>query len=848
MQPKDPSDNVLTTRQVSELVEELVGKRPTAEQIREWCRQGYVAPEELPPIHLEHVRNRQGHYEITEESVRRFIELRHRRETNLLAFVKWCKQRSVQLHEKDSAKSDAATSEESDAADDEPGPAAKEAADAADAPEATETITLPVATEPERPGGDEVCDSLPRDELHAPIEAPESVKQPATTTETIDLKIDSSTESTPDELTESPIKATDARSLSQDEIDQALSPPDDLLAAESMPAIEEANRAISEELLCELVVDDIEEETEDDFFSSFIEDESQEADDADVEDIETEDDPRESTLAIAEKGDESKKQPEPPVTSDAEESDDFGYGLIEPDAPEPEPVILDNEFAEPEISAPVTSEAVISALGIPETAIVEVAPEPDDEFSSFTDLSPLDVESKKGRFNAWSKPKVRRTAPADASRDARGHTPQESNQTPTPDMIEDDAFSAGVFESVQVQKGPESARSAEWTTDLDFDAVDDATPDDLAPDIPAPEEAESETMAATPTPDQPIAAVLDEGVIDELPDDAPVEAFADDSDEKNAVAQVDASQTEIDPVPETPETTAADAMADMTGDEDSDSPDDAEPFAARRFSPTLSLPPIKPLAPDSPLRPDAAKKRPDFGPPRVSSPLRPDVPDIKPPAGAKKEAAESAAPATPTRESVSHRANAGKPKKSVQLDQLAKAYATFSAGAASAKADRDTEGGANRRTDRAIDRDSDRNIGPSDDKSADAPAHAEAESRDPVAAEPAPAPKPQTANRKERRPVAGEGIEDPATYGGAGSVASAIGIQSGAGAIDANRRTRVRTEAQPSRYLWLWVAAIVIGWAGFGASFMVRDDFGVIALSSIAIAAIGMSGLWWTGK
>jgi hypothetical protein len=59
---------------------------------------------------------------------------------------------------------------------------------------------------------------------------------------------------------------------------------------------------------------------------------------------------------------------------------------------------------------------------------------------------------------------------------------------------------------------------------------------------------------------------------------------------------------------------------------------------------------------------------------------------------------------------------------------------------------------------------------------------------------------------------------------------------------------RRRAAAQVSRYLWLWVAAIAIGWACFGVSFVIKDDFAVIALSSIAVAATGMSGLWWTGK
>ena len=93
--PNQPSDRTLNTRQVCELVQRLTGRAPTQDQVRQWCRKGYIAPQELAPIYLEHIRNRQGHYEMTETAVRRFIQQRARREADLVAFVKWCNQQAA---------------------------------------------------------------------------------------------------------------------------------------------------------------------------------------------------------------------------------------------------------------------------------------------------------------------------------------------------------------------------------------------------------------------------------------------------------------------------------------------------------------------------------------------------------------------------------------------------------------------------------------------------------------------------------------------------------------------------------------------------------------------------------
>jgi hypothetical protein len=244
-------------------------------------------------------------------------------------------------------------------------------------------------------------------------------------------------------------------------------------------------------------------------------------------------------------------------------------------------------------------------------------------------------------------------------------------------------------------------------------------------------------------------------------------------------------------------------------------------------APRYSLPPIKPLPPNSPLRPD-------FGPPRVSSPLRPRTHDGKP--DAKPQPNNNGGSPHPTPRTKSPAPRRTKARHSARLDQLAKAYAAYTAGAATAPPETIAE--------------------PKTGEAKKSPRHPSSKTEADTAKTEAltPPSKRRDLEPETKAPDRATTINNIATHQAKDTshkpAATSKGpeLESDSTSLHTNNGVRSRAAAQVSRYLWLWVSAIVIGWLCFGLSFMVNDDFGVIALSSVTVAATGMSGLWWTGK
>jgi len=688
MQAKDQSNNVLTTRQVSDLIEELVGKRPTADQIREWCRQGYVAPEELPPIHLEHVRNRMGHYEITEESVRRFVEMRRRRETNLLAFVKWCRQRSAELQSKGNAESAASPRDPIKNNDDEP---AQEPTDDSIAAETTTVDDMGEPDAPRDPASQSPTPAMGAESPRPPDGDPVTVSQPIIAQPT--------TQSRP--------------------------------TGAAPPIMAKAADAFAEDLLDQLVVEETGEDVEDDFFNTFAEDDQCDAD-------------SDETSLIDDDTDDMDRAP-------------TGYGAAN--------AIIDDAGVSPETDLPEPDlpqpQRVTAKSSKSECFDDEQPAELFDAFGSL-DEQPVDHLHRKRRHGFRSRRAGRSHASPQHSQSSNEKPAiRETHDPVRTDPIEVDSFSAGIFgtvEKVHRPQGSVKVLADANNTDsvaLTNDIAEVDTRDSVALIAEAPP-----AVGQTPAPES-------------IKNDEPI--------------------NQPEPVAEP---TAVESVTTPT----------------QLIAPTLLLPPIKPLPPNSPLLPS-------FGRARVSSPLRPDA--QAPKKSIAKSTQNQTATAQPPRRSKTPTSQA---RHSAQLDQLAAAYAAFASGAAPAVADLDV---------------------PTDTREADeSPAKSSPRTESPrrnIAQElqSLQSPTGDYANAPKAAPLTSRAAETP-------SPRPAIELQPRAPRTQ--NSDHPRAAAQVSRYLWLWVAAIAIGWACFGVSFMIKDDFGVIALSSIAVAATGMSGLWWTGK
>lgn len=685
MQAKDPSDNVLTTRQVSDLIEELVGKRPTADQIREWCRQGYVAPEELPPIHLEHVRNRMGHYEITEESVRRFVEMRRRRETNLLAFVKWCRQRSAELQSKGNAESDASPPNPIKDNDDEP---AQESTDDAIA---TETATVDDMGEPD-------ARREPASQSPTPAMDDESPRPP---------------DGDPVTVSESIIAQPTTQSRP---------------TGSAAPIMAEAADAFAEDPLDPLVVEEAGEDVEDDFFNTFIED-----DQCDANSVET--------SLIDDDTDDMDRAPTGYSAANAI-IDDAGVSpetdLPEPDLPQPQRVTAESSKTE--------------------CFDDEQPAELIDAFGSFDEQPGDHPHRKRGRGFRSRRAGRSHASPQHSQSSNEKPAIRETHDPVQTDPDEVDSFSAGIFGTAEKVHRPQGSVKAQGTVKViaDSNNTDSVA---LTNEIAEVDTRDSVALIAEAPP-----AVGETPAPESIKNDEPI-------NQPEPVAEPTAAESETTPTP---------------------------PIA-----PTLFLPPIKPLAPNSPLLPS-------FGRARVSSPLRPDA--QAPKKSIAKSTANQTATTQPPRRSNTPTVQA---RHSAQLDQLAAAYAAFASGAAPAVADpgvptdtRESKESPKNKTSSPGTESSQRNIAQ------------EVQSLQ--------RPTGDYANAPKAAPLPSRMAETPSPR--------------------TQKSDRPRAAAQVSRYLWLWVAAIAIGWACFGVSFVIKDDFGVIALSSIAIAATGMSGLWWTGK
>ena len=82
-------DKQLSTRDACGVFEQITGSRPIPQDVRSWCKTGLFDVPGQDAVVLEHVRNKRGHYRITELAVRSFVTQKHKRETELAEFKAW---------------------------------------------------------------------------------------------------------------------------------------------------------------------------------------------------------------------------------------------------------------------------------------------------------------------------------------------------------------------------------------------------------------------------------------------------------------------------------------------------------------------------------------------------------------------------------------------------------------------------------------------------------------------------------------------------------------------------------------------------------------------------------------
>lgn len=765
MSDEQPAQQNLTSRQACELIERLTGQKPTSDQLRQWCRQGYIAPQELSPITLSHVRNRQGHYELTEEGVREFIKRKARREIDLVAFVKWCKRRSA-VHR---AKKIGATGDESDAETPQSGN------EEPDKPQATppQSIPDPDAPESSTDRADARCESL------------------KTSTVQLDCK---PAPSLVDELRTATIEIeTGSQSLTH-----------------AVQPMGETPIAIPQPL------------------------------------------PETATVTIK------------PATDHAQEG---------ADSASPESTTTTGAIQTKTVSVPMIEEAETTEQAEFTETLEDHSPDVTEDGSAVGDesqypLPPTDQQMDELEFED-SLDMAQQAATSDDA------------------AIENESsFANGIFEAGQVERDQDAS-----IFDLEELVAAEMLADPIEADAQDDVQTADESIASISLEDEPVCQLLESLSIDEA---APIEAneASDSSGEDKAPAEQEvgraspafSTQNALAPgkkesqKPKQPESGAeckltptesntSNSQEPAYGPPESKSRPDAPPsesapnavdddFAAgidltpplpaETESPKLKTapdPPPPPPQPPSAPKPEAANKN-GTGKSKTKSQVPVPRPVVVKPLARKVETKQpddspgSGAPSLKTSSQAP-----GFAKKMVRrddLDSLARAYAQFSSG------NRDGNGKSSDAASESDPSKSATKASPVSPAIVDADADSLSK-KDNLQAKSQALSVDVATTQNEGTTVALESpvdtdIEDLRSDEPRAESESDVDED-----IQPQRR-RARPVVQASRFLWAWVGAILIGGAGFGLSFLINDPFGAVALSSVAVAATGMSGLWWIGK